>query len=241
MSDFPVDKLQDDSLNFNDAPQLIWVKVADAIRLLWKENPKLHDIGGVANSIARHGFQELPKFDVNLENVAGHKGAIKAGNGRIEALAWMEKGDDYTLPRGLAQLKDSDDWVMPLIIGTDAESLDLALAYAIDSNNLTMSGGNYTNLDLLKMWDQDGYLRILNQLGEANLLPVSVDGEDLDFLNFTTKFDPKDGIENLDVGGALAEEVMSISVVMPPDSFEEAVTQIREFIAEHPEWQAKIK
>ena len=49
------------------------------------------------SSIKLRGLQEIPKYDKTLS-------AIKAGNGRVEALAQMEK-NGYELPKGVAYEK----------------------------------------------------------------------------------------------------------------------------------------
>jgi len=167
-----------DELDFaGDPPRLIWIRVKDAIGLLWIENPKLHDVGGVIVSLQKHGYQEFPKFDKTLTNVNGGKGAIKAGNGRIESLYRME-ADEMEMPRGLAKLKGSGDWAVAIGVGVDAESEALAKSYAVDSNNLTMAGGDFTALDMARMWSPDKYMNVLNQLGEHPAdLPVSVGPE----------------------------------------------------------------
>lgn len=124
-------------LEFNDTPRFAWIRVRDAINLIWQSNAKLHS-ADMKTSVKKHGFQELPKFDVNLKNVGGTRGAIKAGNGRIEAIFEMERSGEYELPRGLAQEKATGFWVLPILVGTDAESEAAAAAYAVDSNNLTL-------------------------------------------------------------------------------------------------------
>lgn len=184
-----------EKLQLKDAPTLIWIKVSTALKYLWSENPKLHDIGSVITSIDKHGFQEIPKFDKHI--------GIKAGNGRVEALAWMEKDGGYDLPRGLAKIKDSGEWVMPLLMGTDAESINLARSYAIDSNNMTMSGGNFTDYDMARLWDKEIYMDLLQTIagsdGGTEHLPVTVSSEVLDHL---VAIMPNDGI-------------------LPPDDFSE--------------------
>jgi hypothetical protein len=169
-----------DDLEFNDAARVEWVRVRDAAKLLWKDNPKRHDLGSIIESIERYGFQERPKFDVNLPNVAGGSGAVVAGNGRVEALAAMERDKRYELPRGLAA--DSDGaWCMPLLVGTDAASEEMAAAYGLDANNLTLAGGDFTAFESLRLWEDD-YVGLLARLAETEDLPVSVEGDDLDLL-----------------------------------------------------------
>lgn len=171
-------------LDGEDLPRLIFVSVDDAYNLLWERNPKLHNIGELIQSFVDHGFQELPKYDATL-------GAVKAGNGRIEALYLMAHDAAYKdkRPRGISQMEDGG-WIMPLLVGTDAKSVDLAIAYAIDSNNLTMSGGDFTGLDMSRMWGQEQYAELLNELSKTGVFPVSADQDFLDFLNMYTSAVP---------------------------------------------------
>ena len=177
--------IPEEKLQLKDAPSLIWIKVGTALKYLWGENPKLHNIGDIAESIKKHGFQEIPKFDKHI--------GIKAGNGRVEALAWMEKDGNYDLPRGLAKI-EGGEWVMPLLMGTDAESVDLAKSYAVDSNNLVLSGGDFSVYDQARAWDEDGYFPLLKSLADADALPISVDGDDVDFMAYVTGKLPDSGI-----------------------------------------------
>lgn len=198
--------LSDDELDFYDAPALVWIQVRDAIKMLWSENPKLHDLGGVITSIQKHGFQDLPKFDSLLPNIENGQGAIKSGNGRIEALAKMENSK-MPLPRGLATVKETGAWAMPLIIGTDAVSLAMARSYAIDANNLTMAGGDFDALDMAKMWNAKSYLEVLGKLGEGEL-PVTVDAQDMDIL--LRALSPSDTAQ--DVRGTLLDKFRDFGV-----------------------------
>lgn len=166
--------LQTDNLSFNDAPELVWIRVQDAAKLLWNENPKLHNIGDLVKSIEKYGYQEIVKFDKNLINVSGTTGAVVAGNGRIESLAEMEK-QKRQLPRGLALLKETGEWVMPVVVGVDQENINKAKAFAIDSNNLGLSGGDFTAIDMSRMWNTSQYLALLQGLSAENEPPVSVD------------------------------------------------------------------
>ena len=169
--------IDETELQFNDAASVVWVRVQDAAGLLWKDNPKRHDIGAIIESIKRYGFQERPKLDVNLPNVSDGKGAIVAGNGRIEALAGMERDDRYELPRGLAQDRDGA-WCMPILVGTDASSPELASAYAIDDNNLVLAGGDMDSGDYIRMYSS-GYVPLLRTLAEYDVLPVTVESDAL--------------------------------------------------------------
>ena len=226
-------------LKFHDAPNLIWLRVKTAVELLWSENPKLHDLGSIVESIKKHGFQELAKLDSNLINILEKKGAIKAGNGRVEALAWMEKDGNYDLPRGLAKVKESGEWVMPLLVGTDAESLDLARSYAIDSNNLTLTGGDFTAYDLARMWSSEAYLELLSSMAESDALPVTVEPEDLQFFLEGLTLDLPDytDMEDEDIG-----EVKSFRIIVgDPIHLEDVLKSVRDLLMENDAWGATIK
>lgn len=238
MSDNPkLTGIEKDNLEFKDPPGLMWIPVQQAVTLLWSENPKLHDIGALVQSIEKHGFQELPRYDINLPNASGSMGAIKAGNGRIETLAAMEK-EGKALPRGLALQKDTNAWVMPLLVGTDADSLNAARAYAIDSNNLTMSGGDFTAFDFQRLWNSDQYVNMLKVLAQDGQLPVTVSGDDLDLFLSGLKVDIPDvtGEEEKGMGVIYGFRVEVGNGMM----LEEVVSEVRQFLEGHLEWKCKI-
>jgi len=192
--EYEVVAIDEGDLAFNDAPRLIWVRVKHAVELLWRDNPKLHDIGSIATSVEKHGYQETAKFDANLFRVGQPDGAetalgaIKSGNGRLEALDWMERDGRYELPRGLGVVTETGAWAVWLLVGTDAASEAMAKAYAIDANNLVLSGGDFTPLDMMRLWDAGKYLEVIKGLADLAIdapeidLPVSVDGDDVDLL-----------------------------------------------------------
>jgi len=167
--------------NNEDLLRLEYVPLSQAV--LFDQNPKRHDVGLLSESIRRYGFKDPPKFEPELNN---SKGGIVEGNGRIITLRMMyDQGMER--PRGLAEVGDTGEWAAPILFGVDAVSEAAARAYAIDSNNLTMTGGDFNAWDMARLWDEEGYLDILRGLGEADSLPVSVDGEDLsDLLRMVT-------------------------------------------------------
>lgn len=220
-----------EKLEMKDAPALIWISVQDAIKLLWADNPKLHNIGDVAESIKTHGFQEIPKYDTNI--------GIKAGNGRIETLAWMEHDTKYDLPRGLAKNKESGAWVMPLLVGTDAESIDLARSYAIDSNNLTMTGGDFTALDISRLWDQGKYLNVLRKLQVTENMPVSVDGDDLDLLSKILDFSPFDDADYDDEDESHRLTRVSVHIGNPA-AYEAVLSALHGLRTDNPGWELEF-
>ena len=150
--------------------------------VLWDENPKLHDLGSLCESILCYGFVDPPKFDASLE-------ALVYGNGRTIALQAIR--DD---PASIARLRESGleaprgilydaegNWYVPVKFGVDQASRDVARALAIDHNNLTMLGGDFAVWDVAKMWD-DSYADLLKLAAEADIMPITVDGDDLDAL-----------------------------------------------------------
>jgi hypothetical protein len=70
---------------------------------------------------------------------------------------------------------------VPIKCGVDAATQQEAEALAIDHNNLSLSGGNFTGFDMARMWDE-GYTEILAGLATDGALPITVDGDVLDGL-----------------------------------------------------------
>lgn len=140
--------------------------------VLWDENPKEHDIGSIVASIRRYGFRDPLAYDSTLR-------ALVEGHGRSHALRMMrEAGEDA--PRGIAT--DSDGaWYVPVLFGVDAESEATAKAYAIDHNNLTMAG-EFEVWDVAKIWDEEAYTALLQEMAASDVFPVTVDNDDLDAL-----------------------------------------------------------
>lgn len=170
-----------------EQPEIKWVRLSDAINLLWQDNSKLHDLGSLYTAIERYGFQELPKLDKQLKNKLGEPRAIKSGNGRIEALQLLKK-DGKNVPRGILQDTDGE-WLVPILFGVDGKTEAEAIGYAFDANNLTMTGGDFTAYDIAKLWNGE-YIGQLRQLAEQDALPVSVSAEDLGSLLFVPDFEP---------------------------------------------------
>jgi hypothetical protein len=161
-----------------DLLRLEYVPLSQVI--LWDRNPKLHDIGGLVESIKRHGFKDPLKFEPALND---GEGGIVEGNGRGQALEAMHRQEPDKPPRGIDVIKDTGEWAVPVLFGVDAESEQAAEAYGVDHNNLTYMGGEGVNLwDLARMWDHEAYLGLLSDLAEGEVLPISISGDDLDAL-----------------------------------------------------------
>jgi hypothetical protein len=92
------------------------------------------------------------------------------------------QGQGQELPRGLAVDPESQEWLVPVLFGVDAESQMAAQAYAVDHNNLVLSGGNFTVADLVGLWDESEYARILTGLAQEQMSPITVSADDLDAL-----------------------------------------------------------
>ncbi len=126
----------------------------------WETNPKLHDIGGICESITRYGFGDPPKFDGTL-------GALVYGNGRIEALEGL-RSDGKPPPRGIkaGDGEHADDWLVPVIFGVDQASTEMAERFALDHNSLTL-GPRFDAADVQKLWKADAVTRVARGWTEA--------------------------------------------------------------------------
>jgi len=169
-----------------------WVPVREAVKWLNRDNPKLHDIGGVIQSIERHGFRGTPIFDRNLYRIGQTDdeepmGAIVAGNGRTEALAMMEVDGRYGCPKRCAY-DVNNIWWMEMNFGADADNILEASAFSIDANHLTL-GGDHSAADKALLWDPTGFRAVMDRLAESGHLPVSFDGDEYDWM---VKFEDTD-------------------------------------------------
>jgi len=157
--------------------RLEYIPLSKAV--LWDDNPKEHDIGSLVESIWKYGFQDPPKFDSALA-------ALVYGNGRIIAISWgLKEGREP--PAGIFVEQESGEWAVPIIFGNDLKSKEIAEAFAIDHNNLSMAGGEFAPWEMMKMWNEVGYVNMLNQLAQMDSLPVTVDYDDLDILQAWAK------------------------------------------------------
>ena len=153
---------------------LQYVPISEAT--LFEKNVKKHDLGKIADSLRKYGFKSAVKWESKLNDGAG---GVVAGNGRVEALRWMQHNGEKP-PKGIA-IDDGSNWCVPVLFGNDSESEVKARAYAIDDNALTMVGGDFTALDISRMYNED-LLEELQELADAQELIVGFDGDDIDFL-----------------------------------------------------------
>lgn len=157
----------------SDRLEIRYIPLAQCI--LWARNPKKHDAGMIAASIETHGFKSAPRYEPALND---GQGGIGAGNGRIQVLEAMQ-AQGRTPPRGI--VIEDGVWLVPVQFGVDAASQAAAEAYALDDNNVTLAGGEFTAVDISRLWTDD-YTDLLAELANLDMLPVSVDGDDLDVL-----------------------------------------------------------
>lgn len=156
-----------------DRLEIRYIKLKDV--RLWDRNPKLGDVGAIAESILRYGFKDAPKYEPQIDGLV-------EGNHRTKALESLFQRDSKKVPAGIL-VDTAGDWWMPVMFGVDADSRRVAEQYAIDHNNLTLMGGDLTMYDIARIWDQDAYRALLVEMADdGGQLPVSVDLEDLDVL-----------------------------------------------------------
>jgi len=174
MTNLP-NELPDGALEIPDGPRLIWILVRDVVQLLWKQNPKKHDIGLLAQSIVENGFRDPAAYDSRLE-------AIIYGNGRVAAVWWLEQqakpGD--APPRGVGRQRETGYWAIPLLVGVDSESESLAKRFALDHNNLTLSGGDFQPWEFEKLWDEQAFAALLEELAESGDGTLALDSDDIE-------------------------------------------------------------
>ena len=217
--------------------QLYYIPVTQAI--LWDSNAKLHSIPAIIDSIKEYGFRDPPSWDEKL-------GGIIEGNGRVTALTQMYKAGGKP-PRGIPTLKETGEWCVPIIFGLDAVNKSNAVRYAIDHNNLTMAGGDFTAYDMSRMWNHDGYHEILAAIREEGTPLASMNLNEIGLFLDGFEFDPiEDMTGNADDDGdempdEKDEEENKITIEFSDiDYIDVASEAIIALLEEHPEWGAKI-
>lgn len=156
--------------------RVAYIPLAQAAEWEWRRNAKLHDLEALKAAIRRYGFQDPPRFMAALN---GETGGIAAGNGRMRALVQMHAAGEPP-PANIA-VTDDGAWAVPMVMGNDLDSERKAMTFAIDHNNLTMTGGGkFTPLDLAEMWDYALFGDLLEELAEnapEAELPVTLDAK----------------------------------------------------------------
>jgi hypothetical protein len=162
-----------------DLLQLLYIPLSALSNLdevLARGNPKRHEIDKLRASIIQNGFIDPAKWDSNLN---GGKGGIIYGNGRTEALVAMlrdMKGSKQPPPRGIGIAEETGEWCIPVKFGVDAESEVAAKRFIVDHNLLTASG--LSVVEASAMFETEAYLELLEELSEADALPISVDEQE---------------------------------------------------------------
>jgi hypothetical protein len=215
--------------------ELRYIPLQEATKLLYKDNAKQHDIGGIVQSFGKYGFRDPCAYDAKLD-------AIVEGNGRIEALTFMRR-QGQTPPNGIPH--DSQDWYVPVLFGMDSNSKAVAERYVIDHNNLTMAGGDFTAYDMMRMWDREKYIQQLELFSSEGDMPITVDFDTLESLLHSdgTEYDT-DGELNagfdVPVNSNREEAVVRIIV----NNFN-LISDVREalelYLDNYPEWDAYVE
>lgn len=157
-----------------DQIRIEYIPLSRAEKWDWEENPKLSDLQAICESIGRYGFVDPPKFDSALQRFV-------YGNHRVKALVALNK-NAQPMPRGIIADPKSGEWLVPVKFGVDQKNVDEAKSLALDHNSITLLGGDFTAFDLEKLWNPDEYEKILQELRDADALPISVASDDLDAL-----------------------------------------------------------
>lgn len=154
------------------------VLVANIDNYLMEGNPKKHDIGLLSQSIVKHGFVDPPKWDNNLN---GGDGGFVFGNGRtsaaVESLKYLQS-QKLPPPKGIGVMK-SGEWAVPVKFGCDAESEIAAKKFGLDHNLLTMAGGEYTPLDMSRMFEEDLLIEQLEEFMDLEEELLTFDADDM--------------------------------------------------------------
>jgi hypothetical protein len=149
------------------------------------------------------------KFDSSLN---GGNGGIVAGNGRLEWLLWA-KDAGQAAPRGIKA--SGDEWFVPVVFGVEFKDENEAIAFSISHNLSPMWGSDLSFLDQTRLFDEDLLREQLTGLADldVDLLPVGLDGNDLD-LWLGLRDDREDMQDENDV------EPESSTKEIDPESFE---------------------
>lgn len=180
-------------LETDEQIEFVWMRIQDAVALQCEGNPKLHDIQKLALSFVEYGFQDPPKWDSNLNE---GRGGIIYGNGRLEALAWLEQQhrenpEAYPRPRGISVVKETGAWAVQVKVGVFAKSATQAKQFLLDHNSLTLGGSDFDSGDIARLYGGDTYTAMLEDirrgLEEEGLDPgnltLTTTLSDLQFLN----------------------------------------------------------
>lgn len=137
-------------------PQIKYIHIAELYSKLNPNNPKIHNIEFITNSILQYGFYSVVVVNKN--------GAISAGNGRTKALmALYQSGAKI---RGMV----SNDWLIPTI-ESDLTGDDL-YKFLVDDNLAGVISGGLNQLN---------NAQLIDNLNPDNL-PLGISKADYDFM-----------------------------------------------------------
>lgn len=227
---FDLLKGDDATLEEGDGISLFYIPLKQAI--LWDDNSKKHSIPKLIESIKDYGFKDPPSWDATLQGII-------EGNGRVTALREMQLAGEKP-PRGVRVQKETGEWCVPILFGLDADSKNTAVRYAIDHNNLTMMGGDFTMFEISRMWEQDKYLEVLGTLEDE--YPLTVSPSDFQVLSdavlgFEQLEDLSDK-EDVDMGAPMPVLKIKVGNFNIIDDITDA---LRSFLNEHPEWDCRLE
>ena len=184
------DQVDGESIEIRFVPLEIAAKFLP--ELTWERNPKKGDIGAMTSAIMKYGFQDPPKWDDRLN---GGKGGLVYGNHRFIAavqsmLELVRLGQP--LPQGIPLAKRPGEWsdvawkkgepCIPVKFGVNTSSEEEAIAFALDHNALTLSGGDFGPLDITtRLYDPQPLAELLEQIAPIEEAIV-MDGDALDSL-----------------------------------------------------------
>jgi hypothetical protein len=193
----------------------------------WDKNPKQHDIGLLTESFKRHGFRDAPIWDDTL-------GALVAGNGRITALQWMCSQDFNHPPEGI--IIQEGEWCVPIQFGINSPSKTMAEAFAIDHNNLVMSGGDLTAVDMSRVWSVE-YVNTLAKIVSEGGKMLTVDGDDIDML---LRANAGGGGGQADADDRKRKPMIRITIDNPA-AWDNIIAGLKDLSLLHPDWGMNIK
>ena len=157
-----------------DELQIHYVSLSSLADKLLQGNSKKHDMGTLAESVNRYSFRDPIAFDTTLND---GNGGIVEGNGRLQYLLHA-KDAGQPAPRGIKA--KGDDWFVPVVFGVDAGDENEAIAYSVSHNLSALWGSDLTFLDQTRLFDESLLKDQLVGLAEMDMLPVGLDGDDLD-------------------------------------------------------------
>jgi hypothetical protein len=157
-----------------DELQIHYVSLSSLADKFLEKNSKKHDLGTLSESVNRYSFRDPIAFDSTLN---GGTGGIVEGNGRLE---WAFHARDARLPVPRGIKVDGDEWFLPVIFGVNANDENEAIAYSVSHNLSALWGSDLTFLDQTRLFDEGLLKDQLVGLADLDMIPVGLDGDDLD-------------------------------------------------------------